>query len=844
MTGGTPLDCRTLDRRGLLFGNPDYNGIDYVDVSADQKSLCIHFFNNIPKGVGVANIRISGGRRITGIRATRVYLDLSRDEDLDDCLRVEVDRPGDLSTYRLCLAGGDGGPMPGIDPRYACVDFSFRIDCPGDLDCVDDPRCEAAEPEQIEIDYLAKDYSSFRRLIYDRLALIMPEWRERHAADLGVTLVEILAYVGDYLSYYQDSVATEAYLDTARQRRSVRRHLRLIDYRLHEGCNARAFVAVESEADFTLPADGFFFITRSPADAARPPILTSAEYETLDPSSCDAFEPLAPAGTEIVFRAARSRILIHDWGESECCLPKGATRATLVDPGDERADLGKEDAEPESKYQYEGSEAETPNGLDLRIGDFLIFEEVVGPLTGNEADADPAHRHAVRLTSVVPGFDALLGTRIVEIGWAQQDALPFPLCLSVRRPAPDCDLIRQVSVVRGNVVLVDHGRTVHETLDPPERRIVPVECACEGSIIECRIEPAVFEPPLRQMPLTFAQPADLSLPAAAALDQDVRATLPAIRLHEETEHGEADWLPRGDLLSSGPDDRHFVAEIDDEGRAWLRFGDGEHGRRPEPGAALAATYRIGNGLSGNVGREAIALMVVRNSKVDAGDIRIRNPLPAAGGSAPEPVADAKLLGPGSIFARRERAVVAEDYAELALRSPKVQSAAAELRWTGSWYEAGVALDPVAGTGDPAELAAEVARSLHLARRIGHDLDMAAAKIVPLRLKLEICVAPHHSRGHVRAALLDAFGAGRTGFFHADRLRFGDDVYVSQIVAAAMAVEGVETATVKELRRLNRTDEGALESGRLAIGPYEIARLDNDPNFPENGQLELSVGGGR
>ena len=68
----------------------------------------------------------------------------------------------------------------------------------------------------------------------------MPDWQETHAPDLGVALVELLAYAGDYLSYYQDAVATEAYLGTARQRISVRRHARLVDYRMHEGCNARA----------------------------------------------------------------------------------------------------------------------------------------------------------------------------------------------------------------------------------------------------------------------------------------------------------------------------------------------------------------------------------------------------------------------------------------------------------------------------------------------------------------------------------------------------------------------------------------------------------------------------
>ena len=55
---------------------------------------------------------------------------------------------------------------------------------------------------------------------------------------MGVTLVELLAYVADELSYRQDAVATEAYLDTARSRVSLRRHARLVDYRMHDGCNA------------------------------------------------------------------------------------------------------------------------------------------------------------------------------------------------------------------------------------------------------------------------------------------------------------------------------------------------------------------------------------------------------------------------------------------------------------------------------------------------------------------------------------------------------------------------------------------------------------------------------
>ena len=62
---------------------------------------------------------------------------------------------------------------------------------------------------------------------------------------LGIALVELFAYAGDHLSYYQDAVGTEAYLDTARRRTSVRRHVRLVDYPMHDGCNARAWVCAE-----------------------------------------------------------------------------------------------------------------------------------------------------------------------------------------------------------------------------------------------------------------------------------------------------------------------------------------------------------------------------------------------------------------------------------------------------------------------------------------------------------------------------------------------------------------------------------------------------------------------
>ena len=74
--------------------------------------------------------------------------------------------------------------------------------------------------------------------------------------------------------------------------------------------------------------------------------------------------------------------------------------------------------------------------LNLNVGDVLIFEEVISPTTGEPSDADRKHRHAVRLIKVTPGVDPLHNQPVVEIEWAEDDALPFTLCLSAVSAPP------------------------------------------------------------------------------------------------------------------------------------------------------------------------------------------------------------------------------------------------------------------------------------------------------------------------------------------------------------------------------------------------------------------------
>lgn len=81
-------------------------------------------------------------------------------------------------------------------------------------------------------DYTNRDYTSLLQSLLDLAALKLPEWTDRSENDLGRMLLELFAHVGDTLLYYQDRIASEAFLATAVERRSVIDLLALIGYTL------------------------------------------------------------------------------------------------------------------------------------------------------------------------------------------------------------------------------------------------------------------------------------------------------------------------------------------------------------------------------------------------------------------------------------------------------------------------------------------------------------------------------------------------------------------------------------------------------------------------------------
>ena len=865
---------------------------DEPDEALKQRTLLVHLVLPVPAGLTASWIVVDGGERIPQVGVEwAVGADTLPAADaaallpgvthLDRVLVVRTEERGDFSRYRFALVRpGTDDPAPGFDPPLSHVSFSFKVECPNDLDCAQPCTCAPDIHHPPTIDYLAKDYQGFRRIMLERMAVLSPDWTERSSADVGITLIELLAYLADELSYRQDAVATEAYLNTARSRISLRRHARLVDYRVHDGCNARVWARIQLDpSQPSLPL------------AAGTPLLTRVADlpPRIDPGSLD--EQAARAAKPVVFETVEDAVLHGDlgtlrfwtWGRLDASLPAGATCATL------------RGAHPA-----------------LRPGEVLMLVESASP-RDREADPDPLRRWPVRLVSVTVAEDpagALFPdgvTDVTEIRWHPDDALPWSLCLAV-------DGV-ETAQAWGNVVLADHGAAAAAV--PlgvvPESHLARAETTCDTDpeLIPVRFRPtlplqsvtrAVAAPrePLLEVPRTPELAGELAAGAVgdafqavfAALDVTVpdgttilggrglhavgvgdaawtirstgtgtlqllappgpavdalvpapRDARPVVTVHGVESDGTYPWTVLPDLLGSSGDERAFVVEAEADGTAFLRFGDGEYAAAPQAGTRFSVEGRIGNGRQGNIGRETLAHIVVAGQEI----LSVSNPLAASGGTDPETSDEIRRDAPATL-AVQERAVTASDYEAMALRTRSVARAAATFRWTGSWHTVFVTADRAGGGPVDAPFETRLRGDLERYRMAGSDLEVDAPRFVPLEIALHVCVAPGHRRADVTAAARDVLSNrvladGTLGLFHPDRYTFGQSVQLSDLLVALHAITGVESVDTTKFQRQHEPGTTGLDDGLLPMGRLEVARLDNDPSFPEHGVLELTCGGG-
>jgi uncharacterized phage protein gp47/JayE len=170
-------------------------------------------------------------------------------------------------------------------------------------------------------------YSSFRLAMLQRISRLqaLAALQTRSDDDYAITLLDMWATVADVLTFYQERIANEGYLRTARLRDSILRLARLLDYQLRPGVAATTLLAFTLDKNASLRIPIGLRVQSVPADDEKPRI-----YETLEPIHADArLNSLrilpAPEGFNPLAKGSTSGLLAPG--------PEGLAAAAALSPG-------------------------------------------------------------------------------------------------------------------------------------------------------------------------------------------------------------------------------------------------------------------------------------------------------------------------------------------------------------------------------------------------------------------------------------------------------------------------------------------------------------------------------
>lgn len=247
---------------------------------------------------------------------------------------------------------------------------------------------------------------------------------------------------------------------------------------------------------------------------------------------------------------------------------------------------------------------------------------------------------------------------------------------------------------------------------------------------------------------------------------------------------------------------------------------------------------------------------------------------------PSLMENARAAGP-RLIAEQHRMVTLDDHKTVVSAHPLVARAQARLVWTGAWntilvsalLEGDRGLDealpgPVGEDAAEAELlwrqiedfhheqnlplpendgaltARQLLRILIERRRmIGSEVFLEKAQPAAITFTLSVRARQGYFQTETRQALAEVFSSEDGGFFEPGRLDFGEDLFASDIIEAAMAVEGVAVACLNRFKRVGSGWPDRVVEGFIPIDDREYVRCLNRRGQPESGYFRLIVNGG-
>lgn len=678
-----------------------------------------------------------------------------------------------------------------------------------------------------------RGYDDLVRDAIARIEVHTPEWTSRQESDPGITLLHLFAFMADNLLYRSNLVPE----------RNRLKFLQLLGVSPRPAAAAEGVVTLSNERG---PLQTVTLAAGAPLLAGRVPFVTLNGLDVL------------PVAAQPFYRRALA--------------PAEQARALAA----HRQFFGGEGAEPEfyETVPFDPSAtAEGAAGLDLGGGDTVDHALWLALLArpGEEGQAAQVRRELAGKTLTLGLMPVLEpAARVLRPGGAPaaapatalawelstgrlRDGVPEYLPLDAR---PDGDPFRELALVQLPFP-DDPPPGVWGELEPLDDGVGDYPPALQGGALQRRVlgwvrvravESGGAAPGLRlrwaginaaRVVQRVEVPAERVGEGTGAPDQRLAlVNTPVLPATVRLSVGGEPWratdaldaappeLPGAGAAPGAADPRVFTVDASGE----IRFGDGLRGARPPRGAPIVAAYAWGGGRAGNVGAGAI-----EGGPLLPPGFRVTNPLPTWNGADGESVDEAERAIPRTLR-HRERAVAADDFRDLVLRTPGVEIGRAEVLplfhpQLGSPLPGAVTVlviprDPRRSEApEPGERSLRaVCRHLEPRRVLTTEVHVRGPAYVGVAVAAGIEVVPGHDAAIVREAVREAlrrFLSPLAGGVEGRGWPLEKAVEDRELLVQAARVEGVS-----EVRQLLLWRAGEAEPRpAVALTGLELPRLE-------------------
>lgn len=726
-------------RRQMVSKHRNIHGIDYISMP-DNSTLDVYFIK--------PDASISSCKDLPEFSANEVVFTVIKDGVIHE---PEIRLDFDNKNYKVAikpdipLCDGTNTTMR-VALSVSFIDWFFSQAEYNLTDFSGDALAQSSTPNLDykplpRLDYLSKDYDSFREVIEQELTKNTPAWKETNAADMMVTISEVLAYSGDFLSYEQDSVATEAYLETARFDVSLKRHCRLLDYHIKTQVNARTWVKIDVFGEINIPKGTPLFCG---GGEAKNTVLLENEFRLRSGGREVVFETMH----DILCRPEYKSIKLFSWDKGGFTLNIGATEAAL------------------------------DGWIHVKQGRVIIFTCSKGR----------QQSQVVRLKSGATfKTDALSGKKYTLVRWFDEDKLHNMW------QSQDC-------VIHGNVVLVDRGETIsYEPLELVQHNAIYFSVLEQPNIIYAQ---KYCHATAKMLPAvkTIKQKISKAIPVIKLTE----SVLPISEVEKQSdlfEESSEHWFATFDFLSCTPFSRNIVVE-DHEGGVRIRFGDGVYGACPSSASNYYANYRITPHLAPKVATGAINQIHFRNSLgMDLDQIEVVSSLAGAfDASLGERKEISKKVAPMYHWSR-ENLALPEDYIRKIFKFTGVRDVFFNKGWAGSMPIYDFYIYPVSEM--PRQWLNEISSQIAENKVMHHRFAIHFYRPLLLQLVMDIKIKPGFYVNEMLLKLRKRFSEDEVnGLFAKENFGFGQELYPSEIIKSSLSLEGIFSAEVKSFQRLD------------------------------------------